>query len=86
MQIKDLRTAHLSLVVWSAIMAPLQGLGQSTSVMMLLFGWGMRPESVRGMAVGMGAYPSACQKKEVCAVANFISSELLLRTGFLLIV
>ena len=68
-QTAQLWAAHPSLVVWSAIMKPLKGLGQSTSVMMVLFWWRrMRTqESVGVMACGMEAYPSVFQ---VHIVAN----------------
>ena len=68
-QTAQLWAAHPSLVVWSAIMEPLKDLGQSTSVMMALFWWWIMrtQESVRVMACGMEAYPSAFQ---VHTVAN----------------
>jgi len=66
-QTEDLWTAHPFLVVWSAIMGPLQDLGQTTSVMMVLFWRGIKPqESARVMAIGMGAYPGALQRNQVC--------------------
>ena len=66
-QTEDLWTAHPFLVVWSAIMGPLQDLGQTTSVMMVFFWWGIRPQgSARVMAIGMGAYPGALQINQVC--------------------
>ena len=52
-------------------MKPLKGLGQSTSVTMVIICWGMRPESAGGMAVGMEVHPSASQRKEVWAPVNF---------------
>ena len=63
--------AHSSLVVWSAIIEQLQGLWQSTFVMMVIIWWGMRPGSARVMVVGVEVHPSAFQRKEVCAVVNF---------------
>ena len=75
-QAKDLWTAHPFLVVWSAIMVLLQDRGQTTSVMMVLFWLGIRPQgSARVMAIGMGAYPSALQRNQVCMFV--LLSELL---------
>ena len=74
-QTEQLWAAHQSLVVWSAIMEPLKGLGQSTSVIQALFWWkGMRKqESVRVMAFGMEAYPSAFQVHTVLNSFHFRS-------------
>ena len=48
-------------------MGPLQDLGQTTSVMMGLLWWGIRPQgSARVMAIGTGAYPGALQRNQVC--------------------
>ena len=69
-QTEDLWTAHPFLVVWSAIMGPLQDLGQTTSVMMVLFLWGMRSGSARVMAIGTEAYPSALQRSQVCMFSS----------------
>ena len=66
--------AHSSLVVWSAIMEPLQRLRQSTFVMMVIIWWGMRPGSARVMVVGVEVHPSAFQRKEVCVAVNFTIS------------
>ena len=66
-QIEDPWTVLQSLMVWCAIMEPLNGLGQSTSAMMVIIWWKeMRPQGfARVMEIGMEAYPSVFQVHKV---------------------
>ena len=74
-QTEDLQIAYPSPVVWSVIMEPLHGLGQSTSAMMAFFWWGVTPGSAKMTVTGMGAYPSVSQRNQVLYLHQFRMSN-----------